>query len=89
MSTYIIFNRDNGEVVHVHREYYMDSDVPVDIDVEQMWKDIEGLIPEGIEADVIAVSKPPEVRRGFQYYVDLTTRELVSVEKPKTREGAN
>jgi hypothetical protein len=85
MSTYIIYDKENGNILHVHREYYMDSGKTVELNEDDMLKKLGELLPDDVELGVISTKEPPEPVRGYRYYVDLTSNKLMRVETPKAK----
>lgn len=82
MSTYIIYDKDTGNIVHVHREYYMDSGKTVELNEDDMLKELDDLLPDDVDLGVISTVKSPEPIKGYRYYVDLTSSKLMRVETP-------
>ena len=86
MPTYIIYDKATGQIAHVHREYYMDSEKTLELDEGAMLKELTEILPSGIELGVIACEKEPEPVRGYRYYVDLNTDRLMMTETPHASE---
>lgn len=82
MSNYILFNKSTGEIVHIHREFYMDSNKTIELSEKEVLQQVGEFIPEGIEVSMISVDESPQPKRGYRYYVDLTTNKLMLVERP-------
>ena len=82
MSTYIIYDKETGNIVHVHREYYMDSGKTVELNEADMLKELDDLLPDDVDLGVLSIEKSPEAVKGYRYYVDLTSSKLMRVETP-------
>jgi hypothetical protein len=87
MATYILYDKGGGEILHVHREQFMDSEATVELSEEALFREVGALLPAGVEVGVLACDAYPERVRGYRYYVDPTTRQLAMLERPRqTRE---
>ena len=91
MSTYIIYNRDTGEIVHVHREYLQGSEETMELSRKEVLAQLKGLIPKGLKYEILATKEYPKPERGFNLHVDPGSRSLVRVKstmnKANTRAG--
>lgn len=85
MPVYIIYDRRDGRILLTHREYYMGSDEPSELEQVEILALIKDCLPSGCEPAVTAVDdfRP---RRGYHDYVDLDTGELLRVEAPPKEE---
>lgn len=83
MPTYIIYDKNNGEILHVHKEYYMGAEQPVAVDEKRLLAELGETLPKGIETGILAVEETPQPVRGYRYYVDLRTARLMLVERPR------
>lgn len=84
MPSYIIYDKATGGILHVHREYYMDSEQTVEVDEERMMEELNDILPKDVEIGVLAVDESPQPVRGYRYYVDLRTSKLMLAERPRT-----
>ena len=87
MPSYAIYNKETGEILHVHSEFYMDGDKPVEIDVERMMKELGETFPEGVELGLLAVEEPLRPIRSHRHYVDVRTSRLILIERPERKRG--
>ena len=84
MPSYIIYDKATGDILHVHREYYMGSEQAVEVDEKRMIKELSDMLPKDVKFGILAVDESPQPVRGYRYYVDLTTSKLMLVERPRT-----
>jgi hypothetical protein len=84
MPGYIFYDKTSGEILHVHREYYMDSEQTVEVEEERLLAELGELLPKGIDVGILTVEDVPQPRRGYRYYVDRRTAKLMKVEAPQT-----
>jgi hypothetical protein len=82
MSTYIIYDKATGDIVHVHSEYYMGSEDTLEVDKKRMMEELGDILPDDVELGVLASEETPQPKRGYRYYVDLTATQLMLVERP-------
>ena len=85
MPGYIFYNKETGEIVHVHREYYMDSEQTVEVDQKQLKAELSDLLPKGIDLGILTIDEIPQPERGYRYYVDRRTTKLMKVEAPQMK----
>lgn len=85
MPGYVFYNKENGEIVHVHREYYMDSEQTVEVDQKQLMTELRELLPKGIDLGILTIDEIPQPTRGYRYYVDRRTAKLMKVEAQQTK----
>ena len=82
MPTYIIYDKATGDILHVHREYYMGSDQPIEVDKKRLMEELGEILPRDAQIGVLATEESPQPVRGYRYYVDLATNGLMWVERP-------
>lgn len=83
MPSYIIYNKATGDILHVHREYYMGSEQTVEVDEKRMIEELGDILPNDVDFGILAVDETPRPVRGYRYYVDLRTSKLMLVERPR------
>ena len=88
MPTYIFYNPATGQIRHVHRQYYMGSPDPVEVDEKRLREELRGILPAGVETAILATDESPQPKRGYRYYVDLTSKRLMCVEKSAPSKGS-
>jgi hypothetical protein len=89
MPVYLFYDKSNGEILHIHREIYMDSGKTVELNPERLLKEFKDLLPPTAEVGILTLDKEPERQRGFRSYVDLGARRLAKMEKPPRRKEAS
>lgn len=82
MTTYVFYNKANGEIVHTHREYYMDSEKASEISEDELYKVVKDLLPRDKDIHYLTVAEDLKPVRGYKFYVDLTLNDLIKIEKP-------
>jgi len=83
MPSYVFYDKTSGDILHVHREYYMSSEQTVEVDETRLMRELGELLPKDVEVQVLAVDESPQPVKGYRYYVDLRTSRLMLVEKPQ------
>lgn len=83
MPAYILYDKNTGEILHVHKEYYMGSEQPVEVDEKRLMAELGEMLPKDTETGLLAVAETPQPVRGYRYYVDLRTARLMLVERPR------
>ncbi len=83
MPTYIIYDKNNGEILHVHKEYFMGAEQPVAVDEKQLLAELGEILPKGADAGILTVEETPLPVKGYRHYVDLRTARLMLVERPR------
>jgi hypothetical protein len=81
---YVIYNKNTGEILHIHREYLMDSEESMELSEEEVFNEVKEMLPEGIEAGLTTADDSLKPVRGYRYYVDLSSGKLMLVENPST-----
>ena len=87
MSYYVIYNRENGQILLTHATYVMGQDTPVDTDLDELIEQTREDFDEDIE---LAVAKAPSnfdpAQRTYRLKVDLDSGKVVTeAVKPKTK----
>lgn len=85
MPIYIIYDRRDGRILQTHREYYMGSDKPSELEHSEILDLIKDSLPRGCEPAVTAVDEF-RPQRGYHHYIDLDTGELLRLEAPPREE---
>ncbi len=86
MATYIVYDKSSGKIHHVHREIMAESGETVELEDRQVIDAVKDLLPKGAEVAVAATEEHPKPVRGHNYYIDLNTGKLMSIERmPKER----
>lgn len=82
MPTYVFYEGATGEIVHVHREYFMGSDVSVEVDERRLKEELGELLVGRGDVALMATDEPMEAVRGQIYAVEPATKRLIRVERP-------
>lgn len=82
MPSYIIYDKATGDILHVHKEYYMGSEQTIEVDEKRMMEELSETFPKDVKLGVLAVDELPQPVRGYRYYVDLRTSKLMLIERP-------
>jgi hypothetical protein len=85
MTTYIFYDRRSGEIVHIHREYYMASEGPADVSEDALSAELRDLLPAARDIGVLKTQDHAHPVRGYRYCVDPTTHSLALVEAPRPK----
>jgi hypothetical protein len=88
MSVYLFYDKKSGEILHIHREVYMDSGKTVDLNPKQVLKEFRNLLPPKADVGILTLEKTPERQRGFDYFVDPGLKRVIKKEKPPRKKEA-
>jgi hypothetical protein len=88
MPVYLFYDRKSGEILHIHREYYMDTGQTVELDPDRLLREFKDLLPPKADAAVLTLEKEPQRERGYRYFVDPGARRLRRTVKPARKKEA-
>ena len=82
---YILFDPRTGEIVHVHRELRVLEEEPSKaqpLSRLELLQEIGDFLPRA-DCDLLVTTEQLVPVRGYRHHVDLATRKLMLVERPK------
>jgi hypothetical protein len=88
MPTYVIYDTDSGDIVHVHREYYQGAPQTIEVDQERMMSELQGMLPKDKTLAVLVTEESLHPVRGQYYRVDPSTAQLMRLETPLSQPPA-
>lgn len=82
MPTYVAYNKADGTVLHVHCEYLMDSEVPIELSEKEVLNAIKDTLPKKTDIGLLTTEETPYPKKGYCYLVDLSSNKLMLVKNP-------
>jgi hypothetical protein len=80
MTSYIIFKKKNGEILHVHSVFDGATGTFRNLSKEDVLKDLSDFFPEPEKVDVIAVEEPVQL---YRMRVNPSTKKLEEIQEKK------
>jgi hypothetical protein len=87
MPVYVAYDKADGTVLHVHSEYLMDSDVPIELSEKEILNVIKGTLPKKADVGLLASDEDLCAKRGYRYHVDLSSDKLMLTKNPPRKRG--
>lgn len=86
MITYIFFDPKTGTITHVHRQYRPAEEERGQVKPssrEKLLEEIGAFLPTEVDFDFLVIPEKIKPVSGYRYFVDLATRSLMLVERPR------
>ena len=81
MKRYILFDKENGEILHTHQYFKFGSDDFEKVPEEEV-KQIFSRIAKPEKIDVILTDEPYKSSYNFARKVDIKSRKVITTERP-------